>query len=416
MKATLCIDNDTLRRLWLDTNDIGGEAPAVHAQAVADSGPGEAARGKGPLDTATRIVDRLGMVQLDPLRPVARAHEHILWTRANSIRPRTFERLLETHRVFEHFSHDACILPIDTWPYWQRQFARRARTMERGSWGCALPSLAIRRKILARIEREGALCSRDFETSTVGSRTAWTKPPHKIALDWLWMSGRLAVAHRRGFIKHYDLTERIVPDSIRDFEISDRAQCDWLCRQALAKLGTATPGELQRFWDAMSASEIQTWIEEHKSDHIDVKIECADGQYTHGLAPIDIEDRLARVRKSGPRLRIINPFDPLVRDRARISRLFGFDYRIEIYVPRAKRLYGYYTFPLLEDNRFIGRIDVRANRDADRLDVDGLWSERGVRFGRGRTERLRRELARFARLGGVSEVAALPEVRQPVKA
>lgn len=406
--ATFRIDNDTARQLWLDRHGIGGHRPGSGGQLAACSAPPDEAPGKGPLDKATRIVDGLGMVQLDPLRPVVRAHEHILWTRANTLRPRTFERLLETRRVFEHFSHDACILPIDTWPYWQRQFARRARTMERGSWGCALPSPAVRRKTLERIERDGALSSRDFETTSAGSRTAWTKPPHKIALDWLWMSGRLAVSHRSGFIKHYDLTERIVPASIRNCVIDDHAQCDWLCRQALSRLGTATPGELQRFWDAMSADEVREWVEGQRSDLLDVEVECAAGQYTRCLAPADIEDRLTRVGRSGTRLRIVNPFDPIVRDRTRISRLFGFDYRIEIYVPKAKRQYGYYTFPLLEGNRFIGRIDVRANRDADRLEVDGLWAERGVRFGRSRTERLHAELARFARLGGVSSVGPLP--------
>ncbi len=95
----------------------------------------------------------------------------------------------------------------------------------------------------------------------------------------------------------------------------------------------------------------------------------------------------------------------MVRDRNRLKRLFGFDYRIEIYVPAAKRRYGYYVFPLLEGDRFVGRIEVRAARDEGRLNVLELWPEPGVRFGAGRLERLEAELARLARFVGVSEVA-----------
>ena len=105
---------------------------------------------------------------------------------------------------------------------------------------------------------------------------------------------------------------------------------------------------------------------------------------------------------------MLNPFDPLVRDRARLSRLFGFDYRIEIYVPAAKRRHGYYVYPVLDGARLVGRLEARAVRGEDRLAVIGWWPEPGVRASAGRTARIERELARFARLGGVGEADPLP--------
>lgn len=395
----LIISNDEARRLWLDVNGLGSSRSDIENAPVSSA----------PMEVAARIVSDLGLVQLDPLRPVARAHEHILWTRGNQLRPRHFERLLEERKVFEHFSHDACILPMEAWPYWRRQFKRRAKAMERGSWGCAMPPPDVRKEILTRIEREGALCSRDFGKSSDQTVGAWTKPPHKVALDWLWISGRLAVTHRRGFIKHYDLTERVVPKDVSDTHHDDALQRNWLCRRALERLGTATPGQLQRFWDALTAAEVRAWIDGQPRAWQAVVVVGEDGTRTPCLAPSNIEQRLQALGPVSKRLRIINPFDPAVRDRKRLASLFGFDFRIEIYVPPEKRRFGYYVCPLLEGTQFIGRIEVRSERQHDRLDIVGLWLEPGVRFGRGRQDRLRAELARFARLGGVSSVGVVPE-------
>ena len=390
----LRIDNATARRLWLERQ--GMAAPSAGAG--------------GPLERAADTVAALGMVQLDPIRTVARAHEHILWSRSPRLRPPVFERLIERRHVFEHFSHDAVILPMALWPYWRRQRERRARALERGSWGQALPPASVRADILARIEREGALCSRDFERR--GRRTdPWSKPPHKVALDWLWLSGTLAVSHRRGFVKHYDLAERVIPAPLREAVRDDDEQIERLCRDALARLGVASVGELQRFWDATTRAETQTWLDGRRAELVDVVVEAADGRVTPAVAAADIETRLAALTEPGSRLRIVNPFDPLVRERARLARLFGFDFRIEIYVPREKRRHGYYVFPLLEGERFVGRAEIRADRDRDRLVTEALWLEPGVRLGKGRRARLEAELARFARLAGVGDVGDVPAPR-----
>ena len=392
--SPLLIDNRTARRLVLDGAGL----------AASPSSPA------GATDAAADVVDALGMVQLDPIRTVARAHEHILWSRCARARPPAFERLIERRRVFEHFSHDAVILPMALWPYWERQRRRRARTLERGAWGQALPPASVRGDILARIERDGALCSRDFERA--GPRTdPWSKPPHKVALDWLWLSGALAVSHRRGFVKHYDLSERVIPEDVRAEVRGDAAQIERLCRDALARLGVASVGELQRFWDAMTTAEAQAWIDASRHELVDVRVESADGRGVPAVAPADIESRLAALPEPGSRLRIVNPFDPIVRDRARLARLFGFDYRIEIYVPPAKRRYGYYVYPLLEGTRFVGRAEIRADRERDRLSVSGLWLEPGVALGTGRRARLLAELERFARLAGVAGGDSLEDLR-----
>ena len=391
----LRVDNRTARRLLVSLAGLARSAPAARTRAAAE-------------ESAARAVERLGMVQLDPIRTVARAHEHILWSRDGGCRPPVFERLIETRRVFEHFTHDAAILPMSYWPHWRRQFARRASAYERGARGRALPSAAATRAILGRIEKEGPLCSRDFDGRADRSVHAWMKKPYKLALEKLWLEGTLAVSHRRGFVKHYDLVERVVPQALleasRDTKADDAAEIDRLCRDALQRLGVATPGELQRFWEALSPGEVRAWIDAHRRELVDVRVEMADGRHVAMLAFADIEARLAALEQPGTRLRILNPFDPLVRDRRRLARLFGVHFRIEIYVPPEKRRYGYYVYPVLEGTRIVARTEVRAERDRDRLEVRGLWSEPGIRFGAVRRARFAAELERLARLAGVGNV------------
>ena len=126
------------------------------------------------------------------------------------------------------------------------------------------------------------------------------------------------------------------------------------------------------------------------------------------LARADLTDLLATLPDPSPRVRFLSPFDPLVRDRRRAFRLFGFDFRIEIYVPRAQRRFGYYVYPMLERDRLIGRIEMRRNRDTDTLEVLGLWPEPGVRLGRQRQARIERELDRWRRYAGLGRADRLP--------
>jgi uncharacterized protein YcaQ len=378
----LRIGNRDARRLWLLAQGLA-EAPLGGADLPA-------------------LIARLGFVQLDSIRTVARAHDHILWSRMQTYRPAMLERLLRGRAVFEHFTHDASVLPVGTYPYWTRQFRRRQAQIERsGWWRDQLPGPQERAAIRDRIAAEGPLCSADFDSSDGRPREMWVRPAHKAALDYLWHAGELATHDRVNFVKHYDLAERVIPEPVRAAEETDAAQLDWLCRGALARLGFSSPGEIQRFWDAADPSEVRAWLA--RAETVPVEVEAADGQHFRALAPPDIETRLAEAPAPTKRLRILNPFDPAVRDRARLSRLFGFDYRNEIFVPARQRRWGYYVMPLLEGDRFVGRLEARAARSAGELQATRLWVEPGVRWSGARQAGLAAELARLARLAGCGE-------------
>ncbi|MDQ2091727.1 winged helix-turn-helix domain-containing protein [Marimonas arenosa] len=388
MNAALQIPNRQARWLWLEAQGLAG-TPA------------------GPLDLP-RLIHDLGMVQLDTIRVIARAHHHILWSRNQNYREPMLGKLLKARGIFEHFTHDASVLPMSFLPYWQRQFQRRAERIREAGWWKGMPDAAGRAEIKARIEREGPLSTHAFDTKVEGSKNMWQRPPHKLALDYMWYAGELATSHRENFAKFYDLGERVFPADLRQMEVAENAQIDWLCRAALARIGFGTPGEIQRFWDAMSAAEVKAWIAANRAGLVPVEIEGADRSVTKGWALPDIEARLARLEKPTSRLRILNPFDPVIRDRARLSRLFGFDYRVEMFVPAAKRRWGYYIYPLLEGDRFVGRIEARADRTSGVLVHDMTWVEPGVRWTPARQGKLDAELARIARLAGVEEIQGEP--------
>ncbi len=375
--SRLRLSNRDARRLWLAQNLIGTPE-------------------RDPLE----VIRRLGFLQIDTIRNVARAQDHILWTRVPGYREAQVWPQLKSRALFEHFTHDASLIPVEVLPYWTRRFHVLGAQAARGDWyqsGLAQHEIhAIRDRIAA----EGPLSTHAFTTKT-RSREMWARPPHKKVLDQLWYSGELGTAHREKFVKFYDLGERLFPGGI-DHGKSEAAQTTWLHSAALDRLGLATPGELKRFWDATTPAETRAWIA--GADVAPVEIEAANGQSYAAIAAPDIETRLAGAPHPGQRVRLINPFDPLVRDRDRIDRLFGFAYRNEMFVPKARRVYGYYVYPLLEGLNFIGRIELKADRHRDRLTVTGYWPEPGLRRSAARGARIEAELDRFRRLAGLARV------------
>lgn len=377
----LTIDNRTARRLWLHANLLG-KTPTGHVDVM-------------------DIIRRLGFVQIDTIRNVTRAHHHILWSRNNNYREKLLWPLLPRDRLlFEHFTHDASLLPMEFYPMWQRQFRRLGEKVGRHEWYQSGLAKSAIREIRVRIATEGALSTHAFDTKIEGAREMWARPPHKKALDQMWYAGDLATCHRENFVKFYDLGERIFPTCDAP---DDAEQLDWLGSAAIARLGFATPGEIQRFWGASDAVETRKWVtgQQHLQQ---VSVQSADGGYSTALAVPDLEDKIKAAQSITSRLRILNPFDPAIRDRNRLARLFGFEYRNEMFVPEAKRIWGYYVYPLLEGDRFVGRIEIKAIRETGQMTVHRFWPEQTVHWNNARKDKLEAELARFARLAGLRQI------------
>jgi len=377
----LKITNREARWLWLHSCGLGN-API------------------GPLDLM-QTIDDLGFVQLDTIQVVARAHHHIIWSRNQNYREPMLDDILgHKEGVFEHYTHDASIIPMAFYPNWRRQFGRAAQALGQFSYLKGNTKSQYHTAIKQRIADEGPLSTKAFDSKVIERTHLWERPPHKKALDYMWYTGELATSHRVNFGKFYDLAENVIPATLFETKIDDAGQIDWLCRGALNRLGIATLAEIQKFWEAASAKEVRSWAA--NIDLCPVQVQSSDGSWTDAFASPDIETRLNQ--KPTSRLRILSPFDPAVRDRIRLKRLFGFDYRIEIFVPAAKRKYGYYVYPLIEGDRFIGRLEVKADRAKSVLNVMNLWAEPQIKWTAQRDAKLKAELSRMARFIGVTDV------------
>jgi uncharacterized protein YcaQ len=287
-------------------------------------------------------------------------------------------------------------------PMWKRQFSRKIEQIERSNWFNGRMDATGIAEILDQIRHNGAQSTKSFQSENLGPRQMWDRPAHKQTLDYLWYAGQLATCHRKNFVKFYNLPERVFPSELDKQVQPDHVQIDFLCRAALQRLGVATAKEIQQFWDAMSISEVKTWMK--SVDLKPVSIQSIDRDWTDAFALPDIETRLETLGTPNTRMRIINPFDPATRDRIRLNRLFGFDYKIEMFVPAAKRKWGYYVYPILQGNKFIGRIEVKAERKSSKMNVINLWSETGVNWTPAKVSKLDAELERMARFIGIEIV------------
>ncbi len=358
--------------------------------------------------TLRRVITALGFVQIDSINTVARAHHLTLHARLDGYQPRALTGLLERERfLFEHWTHDASLIPTAWYPQWKLRFARDRPRIEQHAWWQSLlgpDAAAVAARARDRIAREGPLSVAAFEQkASTGGFWAWT--PEKAALEYLWRTGELAVHGRDGFQKVYDLSERVHPELHARAAPSPEEHLAWAATTAAARLVIFTPTELAHYWNAISLAEARLWCAgaARAGTVVPVEVTSADGSAPQAaFALADWAARLSRLPPAPERIRLLAPFDPVVRDRARCQRRFGFHYRFEAFTPAKKRLHGYYVLPLLEGDRLVGRIDPAFRREEGRLVVQGLWWEPGVRPTRARLRALREALDRLSTFVGAT--------------
>ncbi len=404
MPATPLIPAATARRLLLG------------AQGLLDD-----PRGRVTADRVYGLVERMGFVQIDSINVIERAHHLTLAARLQGYRPKMLDRLLERdRRLFEHWTHDASAIPTRWYPHWRYNFERyRRRALEHPWWRERVGPDPLRfiAEVRERLAREGPLMTRDFEDTRDGSvdRTWWGWKPEKAALEFLWRSGEAAIAGRLNFHKVYDLAERVLPEAHAAPQPDPEEHVDWACRTALDRLGTASPDEIAGFWNSVSLEDVKAWCARSK-DVAAVRVEAADGSARDAWAMSDWEERAANLPPAPSRIRLLSPFDPILRDRRRTLRLFGFEYRFEAFVPAPNRRYGYYVLPVLEGERLIGRLDAKHYREGRVLEVRKLWLEPPLRATKGRQKKLETALDLLARFVGAEKFTLLYRPAPPPSA
>jgi uncharacterized protein len=313
------------------------------------------------------MVRRVGAVQLDTISVLARSHELVAYSRLGPVPRAKIERAYWSPgqpTTFEYWSHAACILPIEEWPYYG--FRRRAMRA-RGPWR-ELSSAACT-EVLARLRAEGPLTATELGGARKGTDW-WDWSDTKVAVEWLLAIGDVVCVRRTGWRRVYDLPERVIPRHLLDAEPTD-AQCVvHLVGVAARALGVVTRRDLtdyQRFrfgGTGDGRDELAITAEDAATAAGLVPVAIAAPRDGPGIRAWADPEALSAAGPGGAqagrgrhRVTLLSPFDSLVWDRPRTQRLFGFDHSLEAYVPRAKRVHGYYTMPLLARGRLVGRVD-----------------------------------------------------------
>ena len=339
-----------------------------------------AAQGLGPLNAATRPDRRhlrkafrnMGVLQIDAVSAVARSHLLVLRSRVGGSHDDLsclLERSAYKHReLAEYWGHEASYLPIQDWPL----FRWRMRRAERGELWKGIRTFAAENSgFISKVERQvaaaGPVSAGQLQKRGRGS-SWWGWSESKIALEWLFWIGRLSVSKRDNFTRYYDLSERVLPPSVFEHVPAENDAHLELLRRAAHHLGDASSEDL---------------VDYHRLPKKEGKERVKELVENKELVSVEVQgwDRpayMAADAKSGhvvSRSMLLSPFDPVVWFRPRAARLFGFEYRLEIYVPAEKRVHGYYVMPFLYENNLCARVDVRAELKTKVLHVPGAYVE-----------------------------------------
>ena len=343
--------------------------------AVAAQGLASAEHGR-PADRRAlrRMVDQTGLIQIDSVNTVVRAHELPPFARLGPYPRSLLKESTERHRdLFEYWGHAACLLPIETQPLWRwrMQALRERERHELARIEAERPGYVD--AVLAELRDRGPLTAGELTDGGKARGPWWGWADGKLVLEWLFAAGDVSVAGRRGtFERVYDLTERVVPAAVlaRPTPSVEDAHRD-LVRISSRALGVGTRGEIGRYFylgSARTAAAVRDLVETGELVPVTV-----DGW----SEPAYLAAGARRPRSVAARA-LLAPFDPLVFDRDRVERLFGMRYRIEIYTPAPRRVYGYYVMPFLLGDTLVGRVDLKADRARSALVAQASWAEPGM--------------------------------------
>jgi hypothetical protein len=360
-----------------------------------------------------RVLGRTQLLQVDSVNVFERAHYLPLFSRLGSYDKALVDRAAYARRpgdreLFEYWGHEASLLPVALHPLLRWRMAR-AHALGEG-WGrtqrLAAEQPAFLERVLQRVRDDGPLTAGDL-ADRLGSAPSgpsgpwWDWAPVKVALEHLFWTGQVTTADRRAFTRVYDVVERVLPPAVLALPTPTREDAQReLVRLAARSHGVATERDLRDYFrlrPAEAAGAVRDLVESGELVPVDVEGWERQGYLWHSAAVP------RRVRASA----LLSPFDPLVWERSRAARLFGFDYRIEIYVPAAKRVHGYYVLPFLHDEALVARVDLKADRAGGVLRVLAAWAEPGHATP-GTADALRAELQRAASWQGLSTVVVEP--------
>lgn len=350
---------------------------AIHQQRLTGAFP------KSSPHTLLNTVRAIGCVQLDPISAVARSHQLVLYSRLGHYDLAHLDQVLWGERhLFEYWAHCASIVLTEEYPFYAPMMRAYPWSDRTKNW--LAQNQKLKNYVLRQIRKHGPLPSRALAEDGIHPEnwvsTGWTSGRNiSRMLDFLWIGGKIMVAGRDGIQKLWDLSERVLPEWTPRHKLSERELVRQAAQRALRMLGIATPRHIQQHFLRGRYPQLPKILAELEKEKRVERVEIREGNHTlPGTWYIHTDDcsLITDLQSSWqPRTVLLSPFDNLICDRARTTQMFNFDFRIEIYTPKAKRKYGYYVMPILHGDQIIGRIDPDMDRERGVLTINAVYAE-----------------------------------------
>ena len=352
---------------------------AARGLLLAAQGLGSPPRRSATRDDVLDAIRRMGVLQIDSISVVARSPYLVLWSRIGAYDPVWLDELLAEGAIFEYWSHAACFIPIEDYGLYRRLML--GKTDKTRAWMKAHPDAL--EQVMGRIRQDGPVRSAEFARTDGKAGGWWEWKPEKRALEHLFAAGELMISRRENFHRVYDLRERVLANALPTWEDA-LAPNEQEVRRALALKAVRALGVAVARWvpdyfrtPKRGAAKLLADLAEEGS-LLRATIENSDEPaYVHP-DNAELAEKILSGSLQPSATTLLSPFDPVVWDRARASELFGFDYKIEVYTPAAKRRYGYYSLPILHDGSLVGRLDAKAHRKQGTFEVKAVHLEPGV--------------------------------------
>jgi hypothetical protein len=350
------------------------------------------------------VVDRLGLLQIDSVNVFERSHYLPAFSRVGAYDRAALDRITTGRRgrMVEYWAHQAAYIPRELWPLFEfRREEHRRQGSDWGGWLTENRSLAD--WLRGELSHNGPMQASAIEhdSNERGGSSWWGWSDVKRTLEWMFRTGEVVCVERRRFERVYALPEQALPAALLDAAPSEADSVRALVARAASALGIATEADLADYW-RMLRGPVRAAVADLVDDGVLIPVTVPG--WTTGSRPTPAWlHRDARRPRRMEAAAVLSPFDPVVWFRPRTERLFDFHYRIEIYTPEPERKFGYYSLPVLLDDRVVGRVDLKSDRKAGVLRVQSAWSEPSAPADT--ATRLAPVLARAAAWQGLGEVA-----------
>ncbi|HXR00720.1 MAG TPA: winged helix-turn-helix domain-containing protein [Pseudomonas sp.] len=323
----------------------------------------------------TQLIERLGVLQIDSVNALVRSHYLPLYSRLGNYPQNLLDQAAwsqgRQRKLFEYWGHEASLLPVELYPLmrWRMQRAAQGQGIYQQMARFGREQQPTIARVLQLVRDQGALGAGSISTRQERAGPWWDWSAEKHALEWLFAAGEVTVAGRRGFERLYDLPERVLPSAVVNQPMLSEADAQrGLLLHAVRALGVGTEKDIRDYFrqdPAPARAGLAELVEDGAVQVIQVQ---GWKQPAYGLPEFSVPRKITASA-------LLSPFDSLIWERARTERLFDFHYRLEIYTPAHKRVYGYYVLPFLHNERIAARIDLRAERAAGRLAVHAVHEE-----------------------------------------